>query len=212
MITIHGRATSSNVQLAMWAVGELGLEHARIDCGGAFGGLDTEAYGAMNPNRLIPVLVDDGQAVWESAAILRYLAAQYGDDTFWPADPRRRAALDQWAEWGKNSFAPAVNGGVFWPLIRIKAADRDMDALAHAAARAGALAQILDRELAGKAYLGGDALSFADLAAGHILYRYYTLDFARAETPNLDAYYARLSQRPAFQAHVMVSYDALRVE
>ena len=212
MITIHGRATSSNVQLAMWAVGELGQEHERRDCGGAFGGLDTEAFGAMNPHRLIPVMVDGDLVVWESAAILRYLAAQYGDEDFYPHDPRRRAVLDQWAEWGKNSFAPAVNGGVFWPLIRIKAADRDMAALDQAVARANGLAGLFDRELAGKAFLGGDALSFADLAAGHILYRYYTLDFTRAKTPNLDAYYARLIERPAFQAHVMISYDSLRVE
>lgn len=212
MITIHGRATSSNVQLAMWAVGELGLAHERRDCGGAFGGLDTPEFAAMNPHRLIPVLEDGGLAVWESAAILRYLAAAYGDDGFWPADPRRRAEQDQWAEWGKNTFAPAVNGGVFWPLIRTKAADRDMDALAQAVARANGLAGLLDRELAGRAYLGGAALSFADIAAGHILYRYYTLDFVRAATPNLDGYYKRLTERPAFQAHIMVSYDSLRVE
>ena len=75
MLTIWGRTTSSNVQLVMWAVGELGLAHERIDAGHVYGGLDTEDYGAMNPNRLVPTLRDgDGPAIWESAACLRYLA------------------------------------------------------------------------------------------------------------------------------------------
>jgi glutathione S-transferase len=47
---------------------------------------------------------------------------------------------------------------------------------------------------------------------GHTLYRYNTLDFERAATPNLDAYYARLQERPAYREHVMVSYEGLRVK
>ena len=87
MLTIHGRATSSHVQLVMWAVNELGLPHRRLDVGGAFGGTDTAEYRAMNPNGLVPVMRDKGQFLWESAAIVRYLGAAYGDEKFWPADP-----------------------------------------------------------------------------------------------------------------------------
>src|SRR4029079_3881594 len=54
MIKIWGRNTSSNVQKAMWAVGELKLEHERIDVGGAFGKNNEHAYLAMNPNGLVP--------------------------------------------------------------------------------------------------------------------------------------------------------------
>ena len=63
----------------MWAVAELGLEYERIDVGGKFGGLDSPELLARNPHGLIPVINDDGTIVWESHAIVRYLAAQYGD-------------------------------------------------------------------------------------------------------------------------------------
>ena len=61
MLRVWGRNNSINVQKVMWAVGELGLPHERIDVGGAFGGLDTAEYGALNPNRRIPTVEDDGR-------------------------------------------------------------------------------------------------------------------------------------------------------
>ena len=54
MLRVWGRTNSINVQKVMWVVGELGLAHQRVDVGGAFGGLDSEDYGARNPNRRIP--------------------------------------------------------------------------------------------------------------------------------------------------------------
>ena len=212
MLTIWGRATSSNVQTAMWAVAELGLEHQRLDWGGAFGGNDDPDYRAMNPNGLIPVLKDGDTVLWESPVILRYLAAQYGDAAFWPADPGQRAQLDMWAEWTKTSVAPELVYKVFWQLIRTKAADRRHDLIEKGAAALATLLPRLDARLGAGPYLNGDALCFADIMVGHVLYRYMTLDFPRAETPNLDAYYARLTQRPAYAEHVMVSYDSLRAE
>jgi len=210
MLTIWGRATSSNVQIAMWAVAELGLDHQRIDRGGAFGGNDEPEFRAMNPNGLIPVLRDDDLILWESPAILRYLGATHGDETFWPADPARRARLDMWAEWVKSSICPALVYKVFWQLVRTKAADRDPAVVRDGADALKALMPRLDARLGEGLYLGGDALGFADIMAGHVLYRYMTLDFDKAATPNIDAYYERLRARPAYAEHVMVSYESLR--
>lgn len=211
MLTIWGRTTSSNVQLVMWAVGELGLVHERIDAGHVFGGLDTEDYGAMNPNRLVPTLRDgDGPAIWESAACLRYLAARYGDAAFWPADPATRAVLDMWAEWMKTSFAPVLATKVFWQMVRTPPEKRDPGTILSGVAALKPLAQRLDARIGDGPWLGGAELSFADVMVGHLLYRYYSLDFDRAETPALDAYYARLKARPAYAEHVMVSYEPLR--
>ncbi|HFA59359.1 MAG TPA: glutathione S-transferase, partial [Rhodospirillales bacterium] len=75
MIRVWGRPNSINVQKVMWAIAELGLAHERIDAGGGFGGLDTPEYGRLNPNRKIPVIRDGETVVWESNAIVRYLAA-----------------------------------------------------------------------------------------------------------------------------------------
>ena len=76
MLKILGRKTSVNVQKVMWAVGELGLPHERVDLGGEFGGLDTPEYGALNPNRLVPTIDDDGFTLWESNTIVRHLRAR----------------------------------------------------------------------------------------------------------------------------------------
>ena len=210
MIRIWGRATSSNVQTVMWAVAELGLEHERLDWGGTFGGNDDPAYREMNPNGLIPVLRDGDVVLWESPAILRYLGARYGDEGFWPSDPARRAGLDMWAEWVKTSICPELIYKVFWQLVRTPEARRDLAAAGAGADALAALMPRLDARLGNGPFLGGQALSFADIMAGHVLYRYMTMDFAKADTPNLDAYYARLTGRPAYQEHVMVSYESLR--
>ena len=212
MITVWGRATSSNVQTVMWALAELGLAHERIDWGGAFGGNDDPEFRAMNPNGLVPVLKDGDVVLWESPAIVRYLGARYGDERFWPQDPGVRARLDMWAEWVKTSVAPQLVYKVFWQLVRTTAAARSMAAVASGAEALRELMPRLDARLKEGAYLGGDDVCFADIVAGHVLYRYMTLEFEKAATPHLDAYYARLAARPAYAEHVMVSYDSLRAE
>ena len=211
MITVWGRKTSSNVQVAMWAIGELELEHERIDWGGSFGGNDDPEYRAMNPNGLIPTIRDGDLVMWESPAILRYLGARYGDEAFWPSDPAARARLDMWAEWTKTSFATSMMQ-VFWQLVRTPAAQRSAEAIATGTARLKQLVPMLDARLGKGPWMNGDAFSFADVMVGHLLYRYYTLEFDKAPSPNLDAYYARLQERPAFREHSMVSYESLRVK
>lgn len=210
MLEIWGRNTSSNVQIVMWVVAELGLEHQRVDWGGAFGGNNDPEYRMMNPNGLIPTIRDGDCVVWESAAILRYLPARYGGETFWPTDPARRAPLDMWAEWTKTSFAPPLINRVFWQLIRTPAAERDQAVIADGIARLKTLAPLIDARIGSGPYLDGEHLCFADIMVGHTLYRYFTLDFERADTPNLAAYYQRLQERPAYRDHVMVSYESLR--
>jgi glutathione S-transferase len=211
MLTVYGRATSSNVQTVMWTIAELGLDCERLDYGGAFGGNDTLEFLAMNPNGLVPVVIDgDGPPLWESPAVLRYLAARYGDEQFWPADPARRASQDIWAEWTKTTFYPTLIGQVFGPLVRLRPEQRNEQQIAAGIEGLKPLARMLDNRLADTAFIGGDAPSFADMMTGHLLYRYYTLPIDRAETPALDTYYTRLQAREAYRQHVMVSYESLR--
>lgn len=211
MLTVYGRATSSNVQTVMWTIAELGLAHERLDFGHTFGGNNTPEFLAMNPNGLVPVVIDgDGPPLFESAAIVRYLAARYGDGRFWPADPAVRAPQDVWAEWSKTTFYPTLMGQVFGPLVRQRPADRDDKKIAAGVEALKPLAHMLDARLAGAPYVGGDTPSFADMLVGHVLYRYYTIEIDRAETPVLDAYYERLTQRTAYRDNVMISYDSLR--
>ncbi len=96
MLKIWGRTDSYNLQKVMWCVAELGIEHQRIDAGGAFGVTDGPEYLAMNPNGRVPTIDDDGFVLWESNAIVRYLSARHGTGTLYPEDPRRRADADRW--------------------------------------------------------------------------------------------------------------------
>ncbi len=110
MLTICGRATSTNVQKVLWACDELGLAYKRIDIGGAFGGTDDPSYRAKNPNGLIPTLEDDDFVLWESNAILRYLAAGDAQCRLLPADlnRRERANIDRWLDWQLVSLGLAL--------------------------------------------------------------------------------------------------------
>src|ERR1700722_4808100 len=130
MIKMWGRNTSSNVQKAMFAVGELKVACERIDVGGAFGKTREAPYLAMNPNGLVPTLEEeDGFTLWESNSIIRYLAAKHGAGTLEPADPKTRARASQWMDWQLSVFGPAITP-VFWNLIRTAPEKRDHKAVA----------------------------------------------------------------------------------
>lgn len=211
MLTIYGRATSSNVQLVMWAVGELGLEYERLDYGNVHGGLDTPEYGALNPHRLVPTIRDGDVVIWESAAILRYLASRYGDGgAFWPADPGQRARVDMWAEWAKLGLARDFTRPIFWSRVRTAAQDRDEAALSRSVAQFIEHLQVLSTQLQGRDYVCGDDFTTADIIVGHVLYRWFDIDVPRPSMPLIEAYYKRLRERPAYREHVMVSYEPLR--
>jgi len=211
MLKVWGRKTSINVQKVMWTVAELGLAHERVDAGGPFGGLDTEEFGKLNPNRLVPVIDDNGFVLWESNAIVRYLSAVYGREKLAAADERQRALADQWMEWANSMLYADIIATCFLGLIRTPAQDRNVAAIDKAAKRAGERLAILDAQLAGRSYILGDQLTAADIGCGSLMYRYFTLDIARSRLGNVEAWYQRLTERKAYQDHVMIDYQALKV-
>ena len=212
-ITIWGRKSSVNVQSVLWCLEELDLNYSRFDAGFTYGVVNTPAFLEMNPNGKVPVLIDgDGPAIFESGAILRYLAAQYAGGPFWPDAPAARAATDKWAEWAKINFASHFISDVFWPIVRMPPSKRDYVAINVSLALIEKELAIADKVLATHAYLAGDHFSLADIQLGHCLYRYYDIDLVRADLPHLRAYYGRLQTRPGFSRHVMASYDELSVK
>lgn len=202
MLEVWGRKNSSNVVPVMWAIGELGLKHVRHNAGGSFGGLDTEEYGKMNPNCLVPTIRDNGFALWESQAIIRHLANAYGLGTLKPEDPQQIAIADQWMEWSSGTAIPSYFP-VFWGLVRTEPEQRDMKAVEAQAIKAGQTLKIADNRLGEVPFLAGDTLTMADLPLGAAMYRYFNLDIERPSLPNIEAWYKRLCDRPAYQEHVM---------
>lgn len=211
MLKLWGRTTSANVQKAMWTLGELGIAHERIDAGGAFGGTDTAEYAAKNPNRLIPVLEDGDFCLWESEAIVRYLASTYGRGTLMPSDAKTAAHADQWMMFSATSLQPEIIGVCFWGLYRTPASDRNVAAIEASAKKVGDKLAVLDRHLAGRPFVLGDNLTVADISAGSLMFRYFTLPIARPSLPNVEAWYARLGGRPAYRNSVMTDYSSLKV-
>ena len=207
-LTIWGRASSANVQKILWALEELGLDHDHILVGGAHGGLDSPDYRALNPNGLVSTLRDGDLVIWESHAILRYLASRYGGNSLWRADPVARAVVDQWTDWTATTFQPAWIT-LFWQSVRTPADQKDMRAIAESHARTIAALRILDGTLTDRDYLADDRLSYADIAAGVALYRWFTMDIERPAMPGVENWYLRLQQRPGFRQAVMVSYAEL---
>ncbi len=212
MLTVWGRASSSNVQALMWFIGEMGLPHVRHDAGFKYGVVDTPEFRAMNPNGTVPVLVDgDEPPLWETGAILRHLAGRHAKAPFWPAEGRARAHVDMWAEWAKINITLGFTAPVFWRVVRTSPSKQDPVAIAAAVEALSKRLAIAEAQLERDAFLAGPDFTLADIQFGHVLYRYYDIDIARPEFPALRRYYDRLATRPAYREHVMISYEELRV-
>ncbi|RVU34669.1 glutathione S-transferase [Hwanghaeella grinnelliae] len=210
MLTIWGRANSFNVQKVMWLIGELELPHLHVEAGGKHGGLDEPEFLAMNPHGKIPLIKDGEVAVWESHAILRYLAASYERPLFWPAAPADRARIDAWMDWAHTALQPDFLNGVFWGYFRTPAPKRDMPKVEAALAQCTQHFSLLDGMYDdGRHFLLGDHMSLADIAIGTHLYRYFEMEIDRPELPHLAEYYQRLQNRPAYRHGVMIPFDDL---
>ena len=196
MLTIWGRLSSINVQKTVWAAGEVGQTFERIDVGGSFGGNREPAYLAKNPNGLIPVLEDGEVCIWESNAIVRYLAARYGAGWIWEDDPAIRADADRWMDWMVTRFQPTMTPA-FWGIVR-KATDRaSPDEIAASVASTEAAMDILEAHLATRGYLAGERFGMADIVVGCGAHRWLNMPIAQAARPNVRRWYDALYARPA---------------
>jgi glutathione S-transferase len=210
MLKVWGRRSSFNTQKVLWLVGELGLAHEHIPAGGDFGRLDEPEFRALNPHGRVPVIEDGAAIIWESHACLRYLAATYGRGSFWSNDPAERARIEGWMDWSQTSLQPDFLTGVFWGYYRTPEAERDWPAIDKSLARCADHFGLLDRILQARPFLAGDRLSLADIPVGTSLYRYFELDIARPDLPNVSAWYECLRQCPAYREHVMLPFGELR--
>lgn len=203
MLKIWGRPNSINVQKVMWTVGELGIAHERVDAGMAHGIVDEAWYAAKNPNRLVPMIEDDGVVLWESNVIVRYLAAKHSLGTLLPSALAARAEVEMWMDWQQTTLMTGLSP-LFITLIRTPAAQRDPKVIETGIVNAETTFRMLDRHLVGRPHMVGTTFTVADIPAGAAAYRWYALPITRPDLPNLRAWYERLTQRPAYQRHVML--------
>jgi glutathione S-transferase len=181
---------------------ELKIPYERIDAGLAFGVVDTPEYRKLNPNGRVPTIEDGGYVLWESHAICRYLAMQYGGEAIYPRDPKARASVDRWMDWLLAVLVP-VDVPVFWGTIRTPPEKQDKAAIADNVKKLSAAFQILEDRLADRPYLEGEQMTLADLLLGIFAFRYLNNPFIeRPSQPKLAAWCERLRMRPSYQKHV----------
>jgi glutathione S-transferase len=197
-LTIWGRLSSVNVQKVVWCADELGIEYKRIDAGGKFGLVDTPAYLGMNPNGLVPVIDDDGFVLYESNAIVRYLACKAGATSMWPEEPRARADVDRWMEWQSTGYTPAM-GPAFMQLIRTAPDKRDIGTIEASRVKSEKLSAILDTHLCDRRFVTGERFTVADIVIGCAAHRWLHIPIERTARPNLQRWYDEIAARPAAQ-------------
>ncbi|BCP52945.1 glutathione S-transferase [Kaistia sp. 32K] len=203
MLTIWGRNNSSNVKKVLWCAEEIGLAYESIPAGGAFGVTADPAYRAMNPNGLVPTIRDGDIVLWESNAIVRYLAARYADGTLWPRDIAERASADRWMDWTTAAFAPPFRD-VFWGMVRTPAERRDMAVIEASRQKCSTLLAIADRALAERPYLSGEAFGMGDIPLGCLAYAWFAMPIERPDLPHLARWHERLLARPAYAKVVAI--------
>ena len=202
MLKVLGRDNSSNVQKVLWCLDELGLPFEREDVGGPFGRNRDPEYLALNPNGLVPTVVDEGRVLWESNTILRYRAASYDTGELWQADPARRAVGEKWMDWQLSVLAPPMTP-LFVQLIRTPDLERDATLVAKSSAKAASAFRILEEALRDTPWLGGARFTIADIPCGVLTYRWMNLPIERPDLPAVEDWYARLANRHAYRRQVM---------
>ena len=203
MLKILGRTNSSNVQKVLWACDELELSYQREDIGGDFGGNQEPKYLAMNPNGLVPTMIDNGNVLWESNAIIRYLCEIHAPNLLLPTDPWQIALAQQWMDWQQTVLAPAIRP-VFWGLVRTPEDERNVDEIAAGQTQTASAMTILDHHLSQNTFVAGSSLSLGDIPVGIMAYRWFQLDIERIELPHLARWYQSLADRKAYRDRAMI--------
>jgi glutathione S-transferase len=202
MLKIWGRASSSNVQKVLWCCAEIGLEYERTDWGGPFGGNQEAEYLRLNPNGLVPTVIDGDLVMWESNTICRYLCATRNGDQLYPRDPAARTHVERWMDWQLSVMATPMSV-LLMQLVRAAPEMRDPAAAEAARRRALAAWTIVEEALSNQPYLAGDHLSLAEIVMGTQIYRWFTFAIERPELPNLRAWYQRINERPGFKTNIV---------
>lgn len=196
-VRVLGRASSINVRKVLWTCAELGLDFQREDVD-----VSSEAFRALNPNAMMPVLLDGDFVLWESNSICRYLAGRERREDLLPFAAQARARVEQWMDWQagelNNSWRYAFMG-----LVRGSAAHQNASLQQASIANWNRHMAMLDEQLqrSGGAFVLGASLSLADVVLGLSTHRWMSTPMDKPALPAVRAYYERFCERPAFAAY-----------
>lgn len=198
MLEIWGRDNAANVRKVVWGCEELGLAYRRIDIGGRFGGARDPDYLALNPNGLVPTIRDGDFVLWESHAILRYLAAGPGGRALYPEESKARGLVDQWLDWQAIHQAATVRD--FGKLFRPGAPTPAGEVLAAARSGIEGVFALLEAELTKRPYIAGEQFTLADIPIALGAARWFGLPVERPALPAVTAWFEKVTARPPYRA------------
>lgn len=201
MLTILGKRSSINVRKVLWTCEEIGLAYQQEDYGSGFKPLDTPEFQRLNPNSLVPVLLDDDFVLWESNSICRYLARKAERWDLLPAGPQPAAEVEHWMDWQATEFNNAWRHA-FMGLVRKDPRFQDPAAIKESIAAWTHCVRIVDAQLQRTgAWVAGERFTLADIVLGLSVHRWKMTPFAHPEMPAVERWYMALNQRPAFMRH-----------
>jgi glutathione S-transferase len=194
-LKVLGRTTSINVRKVTWLLDELGVGYEREDWGLPLRDPKNPAFLTLNPNAQVPVLIEGDFVLWESNAIIRYLAAQH--EQFLPTDLEGRALVDQWLYWQLGELNPAWGYAVN-AFLRKNPAYNDPERIAHSVERWTAKLDVLEGQLRRHRHVAGDDFSVADVTIALSTHRWLSTPIPdRKAFPAIEDHYARMKARPA---------------
>jgi glutathione S-transferase len=214
MIKIWGRPTSICTQRVLWCLEEAGLAYqlmlasgtmgprGHVSKGGKpFGFVDTPEYLKMNPTGQIPTIDDDGFVLWESNAIVMYLALNYAPGLY-QSDVRIFSQASAWMSWSNQYLDPPLAELVLH-RVRLPEDQRDAATVENCNDAMSNSLTILDRHLSTRSYVAGEEAGIAEFSIAPGIQRWFLFDLPRPALPHVEAWMARLSERPAFRKLIM---------
>lgn len=202
MLRILGRANSFNVRKVLWTCDELGIPFTREDWGRGYTPTSDPDFLRINPIGLIPAVIDDGNVLRESNAIVRYLASKHGRDDLYPKDLVKRAHVEQWMDWANYETSISLRGAFLGGMLNEPPWNNPWFIEQGRRQITKEVGQLEEHLAAGGPYVCGDTFTVGDIPIGLVVNRWFCLDFDKPHYAAVAAYYDRLGERPAYRRHV----------
>lgn len=194
-LRILGRVTSSNVRKVLWTADLCGIDYDHEVWGMPHRDPKVPEFLKLNPNGTVPVIVDGPVVLWESNAIVRYLAESRGS-ALWPPDVGEHAVVDQWLTWQATELLPSWQYAVSALQAKNPGFDDPVKIAASIATWSGKMASFEAQLVRGGGFVANGRLSVADLALAISTHRWFRTPFDRPDLPAVADHYARLRETP----------------
>lgn len=175
------------------------------------GDLGNEAYKALNPNAMVPTLVDGDLKLWESNAICQYLAETSQNDSLFPKDIAQRADIVRWQFWELAHFNQAFGTLAFEAIAKPSFMNTQGNEaiISWAGDQLSRFASVLNDHMQGRSYVAGDSITLADYSMIHVEYFKEMIPFDWTPYPHLNDYFHRMRQLPHWAATAPESAEAI---